>query len=61
MSGLARIATRASLLLVLLGGTAHAAALEPFTAQYKASYLGMQATGSMTLAVQLRSPAGISR
>lgn len=50
MSGFARIATRASLLLVLLGGTAHAAALEPFTAQYQASYLGMQATGSMTLA-----------
>ncbi len=40
------------LLLALGTGTAQAAALEPFTAEYQASYLGMQATGSMTLARQ---------
>ena len=50
MSARTRIASRAALLLALLGGAAHAAALEPFTAEYQASYMGMQATGSMKLA-----------
>ncbi len=50
MSTRIRIAARAALLLTLLGGAAQAAALEPFTADYQASYMGMQATGSMTLA-----------
>ncbi|MBO9716644.1 MAG: DUF3108 domain-containing protein [Pseudoxanthomonas sp.] len=49
MSARTRIASRAAVLLALIGGAAQAAALEPFTADYQASYLGMQATGSMTL------------
>ncbi|AKC88408.1 hypothetical protein WQ53_13505 [Pseudoxanthomonas suwonensis] len=38
-----------ALLLALSAGDARAAALEPFTADYQASYLGMQATGNMKL------------
>lgn len=41
-----------ALLLAVAGTSAHAAALEPFTADYQAKYLGMQATGSMTLAAE---------
>lgn len=37
-------------LLALATGPAAAASLEPFTADYQASYLGMQAEGKMTLA-----------
>jgi len=53
MSGRTRTAPRLALtaMLGLLGSAAaNAAALEPFTAEYQASYLGMQATGNMTLA-----------
>lgn len=45
-----RILTRLPLLLGLMAATAPAAALEPFTADYTASYMGMQANGTMTLA-----------
>ena len=48
---IARIHTTALLaLLALATAPAQAAALEPFTADYQASYLGLQATGTMTLA-----------
>ena len=43
-------ATALALLLALAAGRAHAAALAPFTADYQASYMGMQAEGKMTLA-----------
>ncbi len=45
-----RTLTRLPLLLGLLATAAPALALEPFTADYTASYMGMQANGSMTLA-----------
>jgi hypothetical protein len=48
----ARLFPAWALLLALLAGNAQATALEPFTAEYQASYLGMQATGNMTLARQ---------
>ena len=51
-SGRTRSAPALALLLALSGTCAHAAALEPFTADYQAKYLGMQATGSMTLAAE---------
>ena len=51
-SGRIRFAPALALLLALAGTSAHAAALEPFTAEYQARYLGMQATGSMTLAAE---------
>lgn len=41
-----------ALLMALPAAVAHAAALSPFTADYQASYLGMQANGSMTLESQ---------
>lgn len=40
----------AALLLLAAAGAAQAAALAPFNASYRASYLGMQANGNMTLA-----------
>ena len=45
-----RLRTAAAALLLLAAGAAQAAALAPFNASYRASYLGMQANGSMTLA-----------
>ncbi len=45
-----RILTRLPLLLGLLATATPALALEPFTADYTASYMGMQANGTMTLA-----------
>ena len=45
-----RTLTRLPLLLGLLATAAPALALEPFTADYTASYMGMQANGTMTLA-----------
>lgn len=42
--------------LAVAGAPAAASAVEPFTADYNASYMGMQATGRMTLA-----PAGDDR
>lgn len=46
-----RPALRLALAAALTAGTAlPAAALEPFNAEYQASYMGMQANGSMTLA-----------
>lgn len=45
-----RILTRLPLLLGLAAAAAPAVALEPFTADYTASYMGMQANGTMTLA-----------
>ena len=50
MSGRIRFAPALAVLLAAAGTSAHAASLEPFTADYQARYLGMQATGSMTLA-----------
>ena len=44
------IAAGVALLLALSAGNAFAAALVPFTADYQASYMGMQADGRMTLA-----------
>ena len=53
MSASTRIVSAAlALLLAVPAAVAHAAALAPFTADYQASYLGMQATGSMTLEAQ---------
>ena len=52
MSGRIRFAPALAVLLAAAGTSAHAASLEPFTADYQARYLGMQATGSMTLAAQ---------
>lgn len=43
-------------LLAAFGATAAASTVEPFTADYNANYMGMQATGRMTLA-----PAGDDR
>ena len=45
-----RTLTRLPLLLGLLGAALPAFALEPFSADYTASYMGMQADGTMTLA-----------
>ncbi|WP_024868193.1 DUF3108 domain-containing protein [Pseudoxanthomonas suwonensis] len=45
-----RYAPWLAVLLALAATTAQAASLEPFTADYQASYLGMQATGTMSLA-----------
>ncbi|MCR6685158.1 DUF3108 domain-containing protein [Pseudoxanthomonas sp.] len=45
-----RLRTAVAALLLLAAGAAQAAALAPFNASYRASYLGMQANGSMTLA-----------
>lgn len=45
-----RTLTRLPLLLGLLGTALPALALEPFTADYTASYMGMSANGTMTLA-----------
>ena len=52
MSGPVRFAPALALLLAAAGASAHAAALEPFTAEYQARYLGLQAAGSMTLATE---------
>lgn len=41
---------RSALLLALAVASAPALAVKPFTADYQASYMGMQATGKMTLA-----------
>ena len=46
------IAAGVALLLALSAGNAFAAALVPFTADYQASYMGMQANGVMTLAAE---------
>lgn len=45
-----RTLTRLPLLFGLMAAAAPAVALEPFTADYTASYMGMQANGTMTLA-----------
>ena len=51
MTAIVRLpATAAALLLALVAGNAAAAALAPFSADYQASYMGMQAEGKMTLA-----------
>lgn len=45
-----RTPTRLPLMLGLLAAASPALALEPFTADYTASYMGMQANGTMSLA-----------
>ncbi len=49
-------AAACAVLLAAFGAPASASALEPFTADYNANYMGMQAAGRMTLA-----PAGDDR